>query len=211
MHDNPEHSAADSQAVRFEDRPNVDLAEEDILDAMRQIPGYIDITTSDFRIIYERAHAHAMDRLLNRMRARDLMRASIEPLTPGQQLVDAARILVRQGLKSLPVIDAQRRVVGMFTETDVLRQLGAQSLLALLLAGMEHEGARLSSHAQRPISAMMTSPTVTVAEDAGFHAIMEGFHNHAGRSMPVIDAGQQLVGLLLRKDFVSACHLSRVG
>ncbi len=210
MQRNPTRRHQRTKSTAPEDVPEVDLSEEDILEAMREIPGYIDITTSDFRIIYELAHAHAVDRLFTHVRARDLMRADIEALTPELQLVTAARILVRQGLKSLPVVDARRHVVGMFTQTDVLRQFGAESVLALLLAEVERDGAPFNRHTQQPVGTMMTTSTVTVADDAGFHAIIAGFHNHAGRGMPVIDAEQRLVGMLLRRDFMAACHVGRV-
>ena len=39
------------------------LSDEDILDAMRQIPGYIDISTDDFRLIYHLAWQHAVAHL----------------------------------------------------------------------------------------------------------------------------------------------------
>ena len=43
----------------------VELTDEDVLDAMRQIPGYLDISTEDFRAIYRRhlAHTHALGRM----------------------------------------------------------------------------------------------------------------------------------------------------
>ena len=37
--------------------PELELSDDDILDAMAEIPGYIDITTEDFRVIYHLAHA----------------------------------------------------------------------------------------------------------------------------------------------------------
>lgn len=40
-----------------------ELSDEDILDAMQHIPGYLDISTEDFRIIYHLAWQHAMERL----------------------------------------------------------------------------------------------------------------------------------------------------
>lgn len=43
-----------------------ELTDEDILDAMRHIPGYLDISTEDFRVIYHLAWRHAMDRLRRR-------------------------------------------------------------------------------------------------------------------------------------------------
>lgn len=44
------------------------ITEEDVLDAMKKIPGYLDITTSDFLKIYRIAFDHAVagSRLLYR-------------------------------------------------------------------------------------------------------------------------------------------------
>ena len=42
------------------------LTDEDILDAMAHIPGYLDISTEDFRVIYHLAWQHAVARLRKR-------------------------------------------------------------------------------------------------------------------------------------------------
>lgn len=43
--------------------PELELSDEDILDAMAHVPGYIDISTEDFRTIYHLAWRHALERL----------------------------------------------------------------------------------------------------------------------------------------------------
>ncbi len=48
------------------DAGEIELSDEDILDAMQHIPGYLDISTEDFRIIYHLAWQHAKERLLAR-------------------------------------------------------------------------------------------------------------------------------------------------
>jgi CBS-domain-containing membrane protein len=48
------------------DSDEIELSDEDILDAMQHIPGYLDISTEDFRIIYHLAWQHAMERLQTR-------------------------------------------------------------------------------------------------------------------------------------------------
>jgi len=47
-----------------DDEPReLELSDEDILDALAHIPGYIDISTEDFRIVYHLAWRHAVERL----------------------------------------------------------------------------------------------------------------------------------------------------
>ena len=52
----------------------------------------------------------------------------------------------------------------------------------------------------------MSAPAVAVGEQARFDDIMRAFRQHGGRSMPVVDDQGRLRGLLLRKDFLHACH-----
>jgi len=199
--DPPNLRAADS------DLPELELSDADILDAMRHIPGYIDITTTDFRAIYHLAHTHALERLIGAVRAGRLMRIGIEPLAPELPLDEAARSIARQGLKGLPVVDPEGAVMGMLTETDFLRRLKADTLLELLLRLIEDpQGFGHRCH-ETPVRAAMTAPAVSVRETTGFADIIAAFHRHEGRSMPVVDELGRLRGLLLRKDFLAAFHL----
>ncbi len=52
-----------NQKPNDEDACEIELSDEDILDAMQHIPGYLDISTEDFRIIYHLAWQHALERL----------------------------------------------------------------------------------------------------------------------------------------------------
>jgi CBS-domain-containing membrane protein len=186
--------------------PELDLSDDDILEAMRGVPGYLDISTSDFRELYQLAHAHALERYFRHVRAGRLMRVGIEPLHPELRMDEAARSLARQGLKSLPVVDAGERVVGVLTETDFLRRLNADTFLALLLRLLEDAGSFGHRCHETLVGSAMTTPVVTVPEDAGFGEIVAAFATHEGRSMPVIGADGRLRGLLLRKDFLGACQ-----
>lgn len=56
----------DSIDIDAEHEP--ELTDEDILDAMQHIPGYLDISTADFRVIYHLAWRHAIARLRTRQR-----------------------------------------------------------------------------------------------------------------------------------------------
>lgn len=179
----------------------LELSDGDILDAMQHIPGYVDITTEDFREVYHLAHRHAMERLFSGVTAARLMRTGITSLSPDVTLDRAARTLADSGFKGLPVVDADGSVIGMLTETDFLRRLKAQTFMGLLLRMIERSFEFVHRCHETPVSAAMSQPAVTVRQDAGFVEIMEAFHRHGGRSMPVVDPDGRLVGLLLRKDF----------
>lgn len=192
-------SAADELA-------EMELVDEDILDAMKHIPGYLDISTEDFRIIYHLAHRHAVERLFDNFRAGNLMRSGIEPLRPDMYLDEAALAIVRSGLKSLPVVDGSGRVIGMLTETDFLRRLKVDTFLELLLAMLEESFKFQHRCHETQVREAMTAHAITVTPDSGFGEVASAFHQHAGRSTPIVDSEGRLLGVLLRKDFVAAFH-----
>lgn len=184
----------------------IELTDADILDAMRHIPGYVDITTEDFREIYHLAYNHAVERLFSDLTAARLMRTGIPALEPETTLDRAIKTLADSGYKGLPVIDAGGRVIGMLTETDFLRRLKAKNFPYLLLRLIDSAFEFTHRCHETPVRAAMTSPAIAVGTDAGFMQIVEAFERHAGRSMPVVDAEGRLAGLLLRKDFVASTH-----
>ncbi len=196
--------SGDSHLVRL------DLTDEDVIDAMRHIPGYLDISTDDFRVLYQFASEHAIGRLFANLRAGDLMLKAIKPLRPEMRLGEAAREITRQRLKSLPVVDEQALVVGILTETDFLHCMGANSYLQLLLNLAETQKTVSRRCSDNSVGEMMSAPVVAVNEGASVNEIISAFTRHDGRSMPVVNTTGRLCGLLLRKDFVNACRLPGV-
>lgn len=194
--------AAQRGAIDF-----IELDDEDVLDAMRHIPGYLDISTEDFRAIYHLALAHARQRLLEGLRAMDLMRMGIQPLDPNWSLRKAAESLLQQGLKSLPVVAADGTVAGILTENDFLSCFGVGSWLELLLRFDASPPADLARCRTTRVAGVMSAPAICVTEQTRAPELLHAFRQHPGRSMPVTDAAGQLRGLLLRKDLLHAAHV----
>ena len=194
----------DSENAAVRRPPELELSDEDILDAMAHIQGYLDISTEDFRAIYHLAHKHAVERLFARLRAQGLMRRNVPTLAVDLTLDVAARIIAASGLKGLPVTDAEGHVLGMLTETDYLRQLKADSFLGLLLSVIEGSGEISHRCHETPVGDAMTAPAVTIGLDDDFAQVMAAFRRHPGRATPVVGADSRLCGLLLRKDFLAA-------
>lgn len=197
-------ATTDKPAQSSNEVPEMELTDGDILDAMQHIPGYLDISTEDFRTIYHLAHHHAVGRLFGNLRAENLMRTNVLPLHPDMYLDEAAKALVRSGYKALPVVDADGAVIGILTENDFLRRLQVGTFLELLLHMLDDSFEFQHRCHETPVHKAMTAPAITVRQEAGIGEIIHAFHLHEGRSLPVVDGGGKLLGLLLRKDFLKA-------
>lgn len=187
-----------------------ELTEADVTEAMRDIPGYLDISPQDFRELYRASATHALARLAGNPTARALMRVGGPALEPHQLLPAAVARMVDQGVKSAAVVDGTGKVLGILTETDVLRRLAVPSALALLVRLSEEPEAVRRCCAGVRVDAVMTRPAQTLAADANLAAMAEAFRRHDGRSMPVVDVSGRLLGMLARKDLIHSCGLAGV-
>ena len=51
----------------------VDISDDDIYEAMKDVPGYLDITPGDFKEVYLQAYRHAISRVMKSVKAADVM------------------------------------------------------------------------------------------------------------------------------------------
>ncbi len=182
----------------------IEITDEDVIDAMQHISGYLDISTEDFRDIYHLAHRHALGRIFKSFKAETLVRKVIEPLHSDMHLGEAAKIIICSGFKSLPVVDSKGCVVGMLTETDYLRKLKVDSFLELLLSMLDESFEFKHRCHETNVSEAMTSPAITINREADFPGVVSAFNKHDGRCTPVVDSEGHLLGVLLRKDLFAS-------
>lgn len=182
-----------------------ELTDEDVYDALSRLPGYLDITTDDFRDLYRLAYDHALGRLMGGLKAGDLMRRGVEPVRPHWALRRAMEQMSARQLKGAAVSDADGFVVGVLSETDILRWLGSETFLELISQPSDRLVSWDAQLRESSVQQVMTTPAVTVRQDADYEAMLNAFHGHNGRRMPVVDKDGRLVGMLARKDFLAAC------
>ena len=97
---------------------SVDLTDEDVYDAMKEIPGYLDITPGDFKEVYRHAFMHAVERLKQSVEVKDVMTRDVIFVDINAPMKEVAEILGRHGISGLPVVDPERKVVGIISETN---------------------------------------------------------------------------------------------
>jgi CBS domain-containing protein len=187
----------------------LDLSDDDIYEAMREIGGYVDITMGDFMEIYRSAYVHAAERLSRATRARDLMTPNVVTVHPDTRLSEVAEKMASHGtpthsVSGVPVVESDR-VVGVLSEKDFLRALGitrTKTLLGFLADYLGHRGSDLLSLGERKARDIMTSPAITVDEEASVAEIARIFREKNINRVPVLDARGGLVGIVSRADIL---------
>ena len=67
------------------------ITDEDIVQAMKKIPGYLDITPSDFMEVYLVAFQHAMSRLKNTIKANHIMTRKVITINEDASLLEVIK------------------------------------------------------------------------------------------------------------------------
>ncbi len=120
--------------------------------------------------------------------------------TPIPQLVDIA---IREGVRTLPVLDENDVVVGIVTDNDLLRRSSLAMRLGLMNGLTPNERAELLRNVQNhTASDIMTAPPITLIHTATLGEAV-GLMNHNDlKRVPVIDRSGHLMGMLTRSDLL---------
>jgi CBS domain-containing protein len=117
--------------------------------------------------------------------------------------LEAARILLGSETSALAVVDEQERVVGLFTDDDLLRGLFPRYLdelhhTAFLVEDGESLGGNLEKVARESVERHMRE-SVTVEVDAGAAHVVERFLHTPWGAVAVIEEGR-FVGMVNQLD-----------
>jgi CBS domain-containing protein len=139
------------------------------------------------------------------LRVADVMNHDVISVTADTPVGELVRLLLERGLRAMPVVDAERRVIGIVTDVDLLQRGVSQLPLHLqqLLPGAER-AAHLAAVAARPERAadVMTPNPTTISATASLTQAALVMTEHDHKRLPVVDEAGRLVGMLSRSDLL---------
>ncbi|WP_353950209.1 CBS domain-containing protein [Knoellia sp. S7-12] len=121
-----------------------------------------------------------------------------ESIHPGATLEDAIAKLGRARISALPVVDRDRRVVGIISEGDVLRQRLPADPRAHMIPSAP------TSAGEPSIEAVMTADPQCATPRQDCSEVAFTLARRGWKSMPVVDDDGRLLGMVSRSDFLRA-------
>lgn len=182
------------------------IADEDVYAAMKEIPGYLDITASDFKELYAHSYRHALDRLINSVRAADIMTREVVAVDPATPLHEVADRMATAGVSGVPVLDSEGKPLGIISERDFLRHMGAEkaSFMAIVASCLLGKGCAALAIRKGKAAEIMTSPVISVRPDTTLAEAAATLCRQGINRLPVRDENGKLLGILTRSDLVRA-------
>jgi CBS-domain-containing membrane protein len=184
-----------------------DISVGDIFEAMKDIPGYLDITPGDLKEVFRFAYKHALERISGAVKARDIMTADVHTVLQDTPLKEVARLMADRRISGVPVLAPAKTVIGIISEKDFLSRMGAPDgvhVMSIIAECLKGKGCLAAPIRQTTAGDIMTSPAVTVPEETPLFRIMELFAEKDINRVPVVDSLNVLRGIISRADIIRA-------
>jgi CBS domain-containing protein len=142
------------------------------------------------------------------MKARDLMTPDVITVPPETPIMGVARLLADRHISAVPVTDADRRVIGIVSEADLLHQVGGfadetPGFFEALFSDPAKMAAQYAKSHGRTARDVMTTDVVSVTEDTDAAEIAKQLDKNHIRRVLVLRDGR-LAGIVTRADLLRA-------
>jgi CBS-domain-containing membrane protein len=128
------------------------------------------------------------------MRAAEIMTRDVATARPETSVQDAVALLAERNCTSLPVLDADNRVVGIVSEVDLLRDRMPRDPRSHLRTEPDQQ-----ADPARLVRDIMNAEVMCLSASADTADLAELMTEHDIRAIPIVD-GATLVGIVSRRD-----------
>lgn len=144
------------------------------------------------------------------MKIKEVMVKDVQGLSPDISVKEAMDILLKRRISGLPVIDKAGKLVGMFTEKNILSYL-LPSYIEKVGRFVYEENPKatkkkLSELCQIKVSQLMRKEVITATEDVALCEAARIMLTQKARRLPVVDKEGKVVGIIAREDILKAMN-----
>lgn len=190
------------------DRMAAGVTRADLEQAMKEMDTYLDVSVDDLMEIYHRAQHHVMLRLVEDRPVSEFIEPNVIVARPRESVMEAGQRFIDHRIGILPVVDAEKKLVGVLTEADVLSLVGLphhrpgtrlHEIWDSLLG--HHEDRR--SAAER-VEELMSARPLTVHRDAPVGEVVHRMKEKHVKTLIVINANREVCGVISRSTILKA-------
>ena len=152
------------------------------------------------------------------LQARDIMTTEVITVSPETLVSDLAQTLAGKNIGGVPVLDADGRLVGIITQSDLVERVQELELPPAINILDFHLFLQIPSHLFRKVEKMlgttvadvMSPEPLTVSPDTPVPQIANLMARQQVHTLPVMDGGK-LVGIIGKMDLVRALAKGEAG
>jgi len=150
------------------------------------------------------------------MKIRDVMTTEVVTLSPDETVLGASLKLSDKRISGAPVVDSSGKVIGVFSEADILKKLKITSktlrmiypsLCSVCVSFQEEETERETIEAYKEVAALkvgdlMTAPAETVGSELDVRDAIKKMVGKRINRLPVVNEAGKSIGIITRGDIL---------
>lgn len=183
------------------------LEHQDLAGAVRQLGIFVDVKSDELVQLYNVAVANAFNRHVG-LTCADIMSRDVISVAFATELEEAWNLLRRHKIKALPVLDNTKRLVGILTIADFLRQMDDTTAagMAVALQGFLRRTPGPNSDKAEVVGQIMSDRVHTVSETTPVLTLIQTFADKGLHHVPVLDNSRRVVGIVTHSDVTAALY-----
>ncbi|MYS79165.1 CBS domain-containing protein [Embleya scabrispora] len=132
----------------------------------------------------------------------DVMTRDVTTVGPDAEFQEIVAALDARRISALPVVDGERRILGIVSEADLLRAEVEKAEDTHLLPGLRRLANRHSKGEGHTAHELMTTPVVSVEPASSTLRGARLMDRHHVKRLPVVDNDGRLIGIVSRCDLL---------
>ncbi len=162
----------------------------DVEQAMKRLADRLDVLPADIVSIVRDAETHALDRRLGSVPVSRIMSTDVVVVHPFESIYRARTLLVQRQVKTLPVVDDDRHVVGVVSIIDLF----TRDIVEL-----------------ESVDSIMRTDVTTIAAETPVADLVPLMTTEGYKNVPVVDHEGRLVGMITRGELIAVLHRALLG
>lgn len=137
------------------------------------------------------------------IKAKDIMTGNVVAVYPDVPIQEIARLLIKHRISGVPVIDKERRVLGVVSESDIIyKEIHKDPELLERLGGIVLPVYKQTVKKGETAGEIMTTPPITADMDSTVDELIELITEKKIKRIIVVDKDGKLSGIISRIDIV---------
>ena len=151
---------------------------------------------------------------MNDKRAKDIMTTDVIVANKNDIIANVANLLIKEKIGGLPVVDEENKVVGIISETDIMKKeshVDSPRMLnfiqgIIFLDDMKKFEDEMRAIAAYKVEDLMSKDIITVNENDTFDYVANVMINKSINRVPVVDENNFLKGIICRYDIIKSMY-----
>jgi CBS domain-containing membrane protein len=186
----------------------IGISEQDVEQALENIDMFMDVSIGDLSKLLTDAQIQSFKRYSGNITCADIMVKNILTVEYGTEVEEVWKIMQREKLKAMPVIDRAKRVIGIITWNDFFKfiSVDANDSFQEKFRAFIRRTPDVTTDKPKSVGHIMTTSVSVLPENTHIAELIPLMSNQGYRQIPIINSENRLIGMVYQANLIAALY-----